>query len=327
VRSTRRFLRINIAIISLGMLAICLCPSARAQVALSGERSDNTGPTPADSLESSSSSQTQSQLPTNIGLSHSQTVRGGCDLASALLACLTDISRDQAGIWTAPARLRGRKLLWLVPFAAATGLALEYDVPAMNALGPSTTRIRVSNDFTHLGSGYTLVGAAGLTYLFGKLEHKEGPREAGMLALESLANTTLVVEGLKLATNRQRPYVPPGKGGFWPDDVYTLSSSFPSGHSAATWAVARVMVEETPGHPWLHVLFYGLATGVSIGRVTGENHFPSDALVGSVIGYMVGGYVYHHHSSFCEPKERSVRIEPLYNPATASYGVAVAIRP
>jgi membrane-associated phospholipid phosphatase len=136
-----------------------------------------------------------------------------------------------------------------------------------------------------------------------------------------------VVEGLKLTTNRQRPYVPPGRGGFWPDDVYTLSSSFPSGHSAATWALARVMVEETPGHPWLHALFYGLATGVSIGRVTGENHFPSDALVGSVIGYMVGGYVYHRHSAFYEPKAKSVRVEPLYNPATASYGLAVDIRP
>ncbi len=174
--------------------------------------------------------------------------------------------RDQAGIWTAPARLRGRKWLWLAPFAAATTLAFVYDVRAMNALGPSTTRVRVSNDFTHLGAGYTLVGAAGLTYLIGKLDHGEGAREAGMLALEGIADASLVVEALKLATNRQRPYVPPGTGKFWPDDtdIYTFSSSFPSGHAAATWAFARVMVEETPGHPWLHVALYGLATGVAI---------------------------------------------------------------
>jgi len=88
-----------------------------------------------------------------------------------------------------------------------------------------------------------------------------------------------------------------------------------------------VIVEETPGHPWLHVLMYGLATGVAVGRVTGENHFPSDALVGSVIGYTVGGYVYHHHSAYYEPKTKSIRIEPLYNPATASYGISVSVRP
>ncbi len=236
---------------------------------------------------------------------------------------------DQRGIWTAPAHLRGRKLLWLVPFAAATSLAFVYDVRAMNALGPSTTRVRASNDFTYLGSAYTLVPAAGLTYLIGKWDHKEGPRETGVLALESLADAGIVVEALKLATNRQRPFVPPGTGKFWPDDtdVYSFSSSFPSGHAAASFAFARVIVEETPGHPWLHVALYGLATGVAIARVTGENHFPSDALVGSVIGYSVGGFVYHHHSAFYSPKTKSVRIEPLYNPATASYGVALSLTP
>ena len=125
-----------------------------------------------------------------------------------------------------------------------------------------------------------------------------------MLALESLADAGIVVEALKLATNRQRPFVPPGTGKFWPDDtdVYSFSSSFPSGHAAASFAFARVIVEETPGHPWLHVALYGLATGVAIARVTGENHFPSDALVGSVIGYSVGGFAYHHHSAFYSPK-------------------------
>lgn len=323
---------IMVAIIS-GVLTIAVCQCSWAQVAASVEpaspAAEHTAAASPDVSESSSRSQTESQAPENIGLGSIGTARGRCDLISAPLTCVSDISRDQARIWTAPARLRGRKLLWLVPFAAATTLAFEYDVQAMNALGPSLTRIRVSNDFTHLGSDYALVGAAAATYLFGKLEHHDRPREAGMLSLEALADTTLVVEALKLVSDRQRPYVPPGTGTFWPDhpDVYTLDSSFPSGHSAATWALARVMVEETPGHPWLHVLFYGLATGVAIGRVTGENHFPSDALVGSVIGYSVGGYVYHHHSAFYTPKSKSVRIEPLYNPATASYGLSLSVKP
>jgi membrane-associated phospholipid phosphatase len=243
--------------------------------------------------------------------------------------CVSDVLHDQRGIWTAPLRLRGKKLLWLVPFATATTLAFVYDVRAMNALGPSASRVRVSNDFTYVGSAYTLVPAAAATYLIGRFEHKEGARETGVLALESLADAGLVVEVLKLATNRQRPYVAPGTGKFWPDDsdVYSFSSSFPSGHSAASFAFARVIAEETPGHPWFHVLLYGVATGVAVARVTGENHFPSDALVGSVIGYTVGGYVYHHHSAFYEPKAKSLRIEPLYNPGTASYGVSVSLQP
>jgi len=330
VRSAGPFYRLHIPAILLSVLAVSICPSAWAQVAASDEPAPENGATvSSNAAEGSSGSPAQSQTQASGNTGPGHTIRRACDLVSAPLACLRDISRDQAGIRTAPARLLGRKLLWLVPLAAATTLAFEYDVQAMNALGPSATRIRVSNDFTHLGSGYVLVGAAGATYLFGKWKHQDRPREAGLLSLEALADASVVVEALKLVSDRQRPYVPPGRGTFWPDhpDVYTLNSSFPSGHSAATWAVARVMVEETPGHPWLHALFYGLATGVSIGRVTGENHFPSDALVGSVIGYSVGGYVYHHHSAFYTPKTKSLRVEPLYNPATASYGVSLSIKP
>jgi membrane-associated phospholipid phosphatase len=323
-----------------GVLLLSLAPAIRAQTSL--ESASVAGPAliPIAVPRTPSSTATpQIQTPVDSTAAQTQTQTGAatttqitaraCDLVSSPLTCLDDVLHDQRGIWTAPARLRGRKLLWLVPFAAATSLAFVYDVRAMNALGPSTTRVRVSNDFAHLGSTYVLVPAAGLTYLIGKLDHKEGPRETGMLALESLADAGIVVEALKLATNRQRPYVPPGTGKFWPDDtdVYSFSSSFPSGHAAASFAFARVIVEETPGHPWLHVALYGLATGVAIARVTGENHFPSDALVGSVIGYSIGGYVYHHHSAFYSPKTKSLRVEPLYNPMTASYGVSVSLIP
>jgi membrane-associated phospholipid phosphatase len=330
---------------------MAMCPSTRAQVPISAQAPAstqdasasldtlNTAPLPSDAAATLPIPQTQSQAPPSQAPSNqapasvepavSRAPGTACDLVSGPLACIGDIFRDQRGIWTAPVRLRGRKLLWLAPFAAATSLALIYDARAMNTLGPSATRVRVSNDFAYLGSTYTLVPAAGLTYLLGKLEHKEGARETGMLALESLADAGLVVEALKLATNRQRPYVPPGTGKFWPDDtdIYSFSSSFPSGHAAASFAVARVIVEETPGHPWVHVLLYGLATGVAIARVTGENHFPSDALVGSVIGYSVGGYVYHHHSAFYVPKAKTLRIAPLYNPATLSYGVSLFLQP
>ena len=321
-----------------GVLLFALAPAIRAQASLDSASVTDPALIPISVPQTASSpgapegqrpaASTATQTQTQTGAPTTTQLTGkACDLVSSPWRCLDDVLHDQRGIWTAPARLRGRKLLWLVPFATATSLAFVYDVRAMNALGPSPTRIRVSNDFAHLGSAYTLVPAAGLAYLIGKLDHKEGPRETGMLALESLADAGLVVEALKLATNRQRPYVPPGKGQFWPEDVYSFSSSFPSGHAAASFAFARVIVEETPGHTWLHVALYGLATGVAIARVTGENHFPSDALVGSVIGYSVGGYVYHHHSAFYSPKTKSVRIEPLYNPMTASYGVSVSLTP
>jgi membrane-associated phospholipid phosphatase len=330
--------------IVVALIAMVLCPPLKAQAeapnAFSAEdaapnRAETSNPASTNAHLADDPGQTPGAGGNQNGKPAAQSstgiLRAGstCDLVSSTLTCVTDVFRDQGGIWTAPARLRGKKLLWLLPFAAATAVALKYDVTAMNALGPSATRVRVSNDYTYLGSGYVLVPAAGLTYLIGKLDHKERTRETGILSLEAVADAGIVVEGLKLATNRQRPYVAPGTGKFWPDDTdfFTTNGSFPSGHSAAAWALVRVMVDETPGHRWLHVALYGLASSVALARVTGENHFPSDILVGSVIGYTVGGYVYHRRSAFYIPKAKSVQLGPLYNPATASYGVSLSVVP
>ncbi len=43
----------------------------------------------------------------------------------------------------------------------------------------------------------------------------------------------------------------------------------------------------------LDLLLYGMASTVSVTRVTAGQHFPSDAIVGSVFGYLTGNYVAH----------------------------------
>jgi hypothetical protein len=43
------------------------------------------------------------------------------------------------------------------------------------------------------------------------------------------------------------------------------------------------------------ILGYGLAGGVSLARVAGKDHFPSDVLVGSTIGWLIGRQVYSAH--------------------------------
>jgi membrane-associated phospholipid phosphatase len=45
------------------------------------------------------------------------------------------------------------------------------------------------------------------------------------------------------------------------------------------------------------LLLYSAATGISVTRVLGQQHFPSDVLVGSAAGWFVGHYVYHKHHS------------------------------
>ncbi|MGI4830293.1 MAG: TonB-dependent receptor domain-containing protein [Janthinobacterium lividum] len=49
--------------------------------------------------------------------------------------------------------------------------------------------------------------------------------------------------------------------------------------------------------PWQQIGIYTLATGASLTRVLGQDHFPTDVLLGSVSGWLIGRYVYRTHHS------------------------------
>lgn len=246
-----------------------------------------------------------------------------CSLAH-LDRCAVDILHDQAGIWTSPLRLQSHDAVWLVPFAASTGVALVYDKQALRELGSSRNQINISNKVSDLGSGYTLVGEGAGLYLIGSLTHNAHLTETGRLGIEAIIDASLLGEGLKLATNRQRPDTGNGSGGFWPHGTrnYSLNSSFPSGHAIATWAFARVVAAEYP-NKLVDLGVYAVATAVSVSRVTGRHHFPSDALVGSTLGYLVGSYVVRHHAS--KSGDWAYSFLPMVDQRTHTYGMTLQL--
>jgi membrane-associated phospholipid phosphatase len=240
--------------------------------------------------------------------------------------CLKDIGHDQAGIWTSPLRVSARDVFWLVPFAAGTGVALHYDAQAQQNLGIDKSRIDASNVVSGFGSPYaTLGGAAGL-YFLGLGTHNEHLAETGRLGAEAIVDSLLVVEAMKLATNRERPNEGNGRGGFWPHGTrsYELDGSFPSGHAAESFALARVIASEYRSKP-VQVAAYVFAVAISVSRVTARQHFPSDVLVGGTVGYLIGGYVVRHHAA--ENVDSGFSFVPVVDLSTHSFGGSIALRP
>jgi len=239
--------------------------------------------------------------------------------------CLKDLGNDQIGIWTSPFRIRPKDAYWLVPFAAATGVALHYDAQAMQELGVDKTREDASRTFSDVGLYGSIAGAGGL-YVLGLAKHNDHLAETGRLGEEAMLNSFLVVEALKLATNRERPNEGNGRGGFWPHGTrsYDPDSSFPSGHAAATFAFARVLASEYPSKR-MQVAAYLFALAVSASRVTAREHFPSDVLVGGTFGYLIGGYVVHHHAA--GEGASAFFINPLVDRFTQTYGLRLDFTP
>lgn len=308
------------------LCSFVLCQPLAAQNLQQGSPSpDITSPTSAyTGANPSNSTDDASPIPDSPSYGASS-----CDL-SQLRICLKDFLGDQAGIWTSPLRLQPQDALWLLPLAGATAASLHYDVQTLQQVSIDPNRIRISNDLSNVGA-YGAIGVAGATYIIGKVTHNETARETGVLSLEAIADAGLVTEVLKLATNRERPYMGTGQGRFWPDGsgMYTTDSSFPSEHATIIWAFSRVVVDETPGRRWLHLGLYAAAAGVSVARVTSRNHFPSDVVVGSAIGYLAGGYVYRQHSNSSDSNivSRAFTISPVYDAPARSFGMGITVDP
>jgi membrane-associated phospholipid phosphatase len=195
---------------------------------------------------------------------------------------------DQIQLVTSPMRFRLSDLEWLVPFAGITSGMIFTDASISKSLPKNPGILRASQNIRTGGVAALGLGSAGI-YLWSYHTHDPHQRETGLLAGEAVADSLILTEGLKYVTGRERPYQGNGRGPFLQG-----GSSFSSNHSAAAWSAAGILAHEYPG-TLTKLLSYGLASAVSITSVSSKQHFPSDVLVGSALGWMVSEYVYRTH--------------------------------
>src|SRR5712664_2666018 len=208
---------------------------------------------------------------------------------------------DQEQIWTSPAKIRFSDTQWLVPVSGITAGLFVTDRDFSKHLSQNPTTISHYKTLSNAGVG-ALIGGAGGMWLLGHVGHNEHWSETGFLAGEAAINSLVMVETLKYSLGRQRPFQGNGSGPF-----FQGGTSFPSEHSAAAWSIAGVVAHEYPG-PLMKIMAYGLASLVDYSRIRGRQHFPSDVLVGSVIGNLVAQNIYsrHHDSDLGGGEWRSI---------------------
>jgi hypothetical protein len=108
----------------------------------------------------------------------------------------------------------------------------------------------------------------------------------GNIALASVKSgltSVAMAETIKLAVDRSRPSENRGPTDFGHEQ--RSDSSFPSVHTALAWGVVTPIAQYY-GAPWM----YGIAALTNVGRVAGRDHWLSDTVAGSVLGYLVGDW-------------------------------------
>src|ERR1700730_16881899 len=204
------------------------------------------------------------------------------------LHLLKNIAQDQKAVWIGPKSVRWVDADWLVPLGGASAAMFATDSTYSRHLSNLPSRIKYSKDVSNYGIA-SMIGIGGGLYVWGHLTHDDHKIETGILAGEAAIDTLAPVYAMKYAFGRERPLQDNYRGRFGQGGV-----SFPSEHAAAVWSIASVIAHEYPG-PVTSVLVYGLASAVSASRITAKQHFPSDVLVSSAIGWFEGMYVYRKH--------------------------------
>jgi hypothetical protein len=121
------------------------------------------------------------------------------------------------------------------------------------------------------------------TYAFGRWRDQPKVAHLGMDLLQAQILTEMMVEPLKFSVGRLRP-------------DGSDHQSFPSGHTAITFAAATVL-ERHLG--WRKaVLAYAIASYVAVSRLHDDRHYLSDVVFGAAVGSIAGRTVVHHRADY-----------------------------
>jgi membrane-associated phospholipid phosphatase len=142
---------------------------------------------------------------------------------------------------------------------------------------------RVMRTFGNFGKAMplVLVGGAGAALAFGD----DRASNIGLISMEAVAASIGLTQVGKYAVGRARPGA---EQGAWSQvDGNRSNASFPSGHSAVSFAAVTPFAKEYDA-PWL----YGVAALSSAGRVAARQHWVSDTVAGGILGYAVGSWLW-----------------------------------
>ena len=154
-------------------------------------------------------------------------------------------------------------------------------------------------------------------YGYGLIDNNNKIRKLSVkLAEATFLSTTLTVI-TKTIVGRGRPYKQESQYYFNPFTFDNDYNSLPSGHTALAFAYSTVMANEVDNVFW-KIGWYSLAGLVGYARIYHNQHWFSDVLMASAIGYFSGEFVNNHNSN--ENGQTQLNLFPMPN------GIAVQLR-
>jgi len=218
-----------------------------------------------------------------------------------------DFLADAGQIWSYPAHIQSRDLLPIF----ALGTAIAVLIPNDERIYGGFRTFRDNHAWVrHLSPLVTQMGfiggiaAMGAFLGVGLLGRDHQAFETAMLSASAVLQSSLVAQFLQGLSGRQCPRWDDGMDQ-WAGPVAFFKrhergegfhyGAFPSGHTSAAFSLATVIAMEYGEHLWVPIAVYTVAAGVGLSRLTEDEHWLSDVLVGAVLGHVIARLVVRNH--------------------------------
>jgi membrane-associated phospholipid phosphatase len=211
-----------------------------------------------------------------------------CAPASAEKASGNGLGSDIKAYVSAPIRWDRSQWFKFGGVLAAVSVSYQYDNRARAHFVTESNPSTASSDSHELDDALPAALIMGGTWLAARLGGNSDGRAEARAMIESAAFSVAASYVLKGIAGRERPYEEQGR-----DSWSSGGDSFPSGHTAAAFAIGTVLAESGGDrYRWVRrVLGYGVAVGTAYSRVEHDAHWLSDTVAGAALGVATARFV------------------------------------
>ena len=245
----------------------------------------------------------------------------GAAVPTAARAQAPDIQAQPSG-----AVLTGRDLALFGAATLGAAALSRLDVRAANALYDSAFHVQhpgitSAANRTSLVTETVLMLTGGTVWGLARLRHDDGTADVALHTTEAIASTAMLIQVVRGALGRARPYVTDEVGEKRNSDPYHFRflhgftsfnyRSFPSMHAMASFAAASALSTEmrrrnTPNRAIISPALYLGATMPALARMYLDEHWASDIAMGVFLGVFAGqkavNYSHDHPNNIVDRK-------------------------
>jgi membrane-associated phospholipid phosphatase len=209
---------------------------------------------------------------------------------------LSALKADAIYLSASPKRMQRQNAVSILFYAGVTAGLLESGDEMMNrrfAKNDPSMPFDMPDIFSPIGDLYdnkygqmAFIGLGASYALYGVVKKDRKIIDTSWLMAESFFFTRIATVALKWSLGRARPYA--GEGA---DSFHFLSfsgkeeyKSMPSGHASGIFSLMTVLARQYD-YWWIKLPAYTFAFSVGFQRIQINDHWPSDVLLGGLIGY------------------------------------------